>query len=165
MIDDGQRVTVAMITEQELSLVVDRHQVVRFDRLAAHAQRMCGRCTALAWLHQVRAVKNVAGRARRRPLNVRMQLRESSDDLPRPHVRESETKRDDLLGHLVARSMGNVQRRARPVDQPLHPVHVVPCEPLMQLLTAHAETLGELGDRVEPGEIGLDIVLVRAQDR
>ena len=39
-----------------------------------------------------------------------MQFRESSNDLPRSM--ESATKRDDLLGHLVTRSMRNVQRRA-----------------------------------------------------
>ena len=121
MIDNRQRVTVAVIAEEELSLVVDCHQVVRFNWLAAHAQRMCGRRTAFAWLHQVCSVKNVAGRARRRPLDVRMQLRESSNDLPRSHMWESATKRGDLLGHLVARSMRNVQRRTRPIDESFIP--------------------------------------------
>jgi len=156
MIDHRQRVTVAMIAEQELSLVVDRHQVIRFNRLAAHAQRMRRRRTPFPWLHQVRSVKDVAGRARRRPLDVGVQLRQSSNDLPRSHMWESATKRDDLLGHLISRSMRNVQRRARPIDESLHPVDVVPRQPFVQLLTAHAETPSELADGVEAGEISLD---------
>jgi hypothetical protein len=156
MIDDGERIAVTVVAEEELSLVVDRHQVVRFKRLATHAQRMCGRRTALAWLHQVRAVKDVAGRTWRRPLDVGMKLRESSNDLPRSHMWESATKGDDLLGHLVTRSMRNVLRCPRPIDESLHPVAVVSGQPFMQLLTAHAETIGEFSDRVEAGEIGLD---------
>jgi hypothetical protein len=63
-------------------------------------------------------------------------------------MREPATKREDLFDDLVARPMRNVQRRARPVDEPLHPIDAMPCEPFMQLLTAHPEAVGELGDRV-----------------
>lgn len=41
VIDDRERITVAVIAEQELPLVVDRHQIVRPSWLAARAQRMC----------------------------------------------------------------------------------------------------------------------------
>jgi hypothetical protein len=37
VIDDRERVPVLMIAEEELALVVDRHQVVRLDRDGARA--------------------------------------------------------------------------------------------------------------------------------
>jgi hypothetical protein len=52
--------------------------------------------------------------------------------------------------------MRNVQRSAGPIGESLHAVDVMPGEPFVQLLTAHAEALGELGDRVQTGQINLD---------
>src|SRR5436189_263655 len=156
MIDHRQGIAIAVIAETELPLVVDGHEVVGFDRLAARAERMCRRRAALARLHQVRATENIAGRAGRRPFDVRMQLGEPGDDLARPHVREAAAKLNDLLAHLIARPMRNVQRSAGAVDESSDAVDVMPGKPFVQLLTAHSEALGELGDRVQTAQIRLN---------
>src|SRR5436190_96754 len=52
MIDHRQGIAIAVIAETELPLVVDGHEVVGLDRLAARAERMCRRRAALARLHQ-----------------------------------------------------------------------------------------------------------------
>ena len=47
MVDNRQWTAIAVIAEQELPLVVHRHDVIRLGRFAAYPQRMCGRRPAL----------------------------------------------------------------------------------------------------------------------
>src|SRR5688572_23850450 len=117
---------------------------------------MGGRQAALPWLDQVRPAKNVGDGARSRPFDVRMQFRQSGDDLAWPHVRKSPAELENLVDHLFAGPMRNVQRSAGSIDESLHSVDIVPREPLVQLLTAHTEALGELCDRVQAGEISFN---------
>ena len=72
VIDDGERVTVLMIAEEELTFVVDRHQIVRCDCDGASPQRMCRRIASPARGHEIGTTQDIAGRARCRPLHARM---------------------------------------------------------------------------------------------
>src|SRR6185436_11174133 len=81
VIDHGQRIAVAMIAEEEMALVVDRHEVVRLGGLTPYAQWMCGRCAALARLNEIGPAENIASGARGGPFDIRMDLGQPGDDL------------------------------------------------------------------------------------
>src|SRR5207244_7165643 len=65
-------------------------------------------------------------------------------------------KGDDLGGDIVRCPMRDVDRRARPILQPGSAVGIVARQPLVSNTAADAAAGRQLGDGVEPAEVGLD---------
>src|SRR6266699_3874367 len=93
VIDDGERVAVAVIPQKELSFVVDGHQVIRFERNGARAQWMRRRVPATTVSNEICTRENVPNCAGCRPIDLGMQLCQPYDDLSRPHERKALSKR------------------------------------------------------------------------
>jgi hypothetical protein len=126
VINDGQRIAVAVVAEEELALVVGSHQVVRSSRRGARAQRMKGwRIATWPRSNEVGAMEDVADGARCRPLDVGMDLGEPNGDLAWSHMGKAATEGDDFGGDIVGRAMGDVERRTGAVTQTGGTVRVV----------------------------------------
>ena len=106
--------------------------------------------------HQIGPLQDVADGARRRPLDVRMQFGQTDDNLTRPHMGKTPAESDDLGGDIVRCPMRDVDRRARPILQPGSAVGIVARQPLVSNAAADAVAGRQLGDGVEPAEVGLD---------
>ena len=108
MVDDGERIAVAVVAEKELTFVVDGHQIVRFGGSPPCAERMLRRVTPASRSDEVGPAQDVADGGRSWPVDEGMKLAQANGDLARPHVRKAAAEGDDLCGDLIACSMRNV---------------------------------------------------------
>src|ERR1051326_4280069 len=104
--EDGQRIAVVVVAEEELTLVVDGHQVIRSGRRGARAQRVKRRRVA-TWprSNEVRAIEDVADGAGCRPFDVGLDLCETNGDLAWSHMGKAATEGDDF-GRSEERRVG-----------------------------------------------------------
>src|SRR5438876_6509674 len=80
---------------------------------------------------------------------------QTDGDLTRLHTGKTPAESDVLGGDIVRCPMRDVDRRARPILQPGSAVGIVTRQPLVSNAAADAVAACELGDGVEPGEVGL----------
>ncbi len=140
-----QRIAVAArpSAQAELALEVGRPDHIGLERPRSAGIKSCvfGGVTSLLRSNEIGSFKELADRARRRPVRIGLALREQIPDRLRAVERVLAPKSDDALCHFRCNPVRMRKPRARPVRESLKAFLPEPPEQLVSSLLADAEPL------------------------
>ena len=137
VVGHGQRVAVAPVAQPELSLEVQRPDVVGTARMAQRRRRSRGPATHPPWNDHSRPLQNLSHRTGRGPGQAGLPAGPPCPDLPGPPCRVLPAHLQHPLLNGLGRLVRNLVRRPGAVPQPFRAQLVVPLQPAMRRLPTH----------------------------